>query len=83
MANYKFQSVNSGAEMNNPNMSVMGVQDDYNGNCIVTVLLSIALAPQSNTAKFGVDLAGFTYVGDWTKTEIESWVALELPKYEV
>lgn len=83
MANYIFSQVNTGVEIVNPNTTVVGVNDNFNGSCTVSVLLSVAASPQAKSAKFSVELIGFTYTDDWTQSEINDWVVIELVKYEV
>lgn len=77
MATYKFEQFN--LEIINPTVEVVNVTDAINQKtCSVDVLLT------TDTAEFGVNLQGFTYVNTWTDEEIILWVNdVELPKYEI
>jgi len=77
---YKFEQFK--IEIKNPQINVVGVNDDFNGTASVDVLLSLGSA-QSKAAKFVVTLDGFTYNDEWLKDEVEAWVTNELKKYEV
>jgi hypothetical protein len=77
MATYKFEQFN--VEIVNPTVEVVNVADAINEKtCSVDVVLT------TDTATFGVNLQGFTYVEAWTDEEIILWVNdVELPKYEI
>lgn len=77
MATYKFEQFN--VEIVNPTVDVTNVNDSINQKtCSVDVLLT------TDSANFGVNFSGFTYVDTWTDEGIIDWVNnVELPKYEV
>ena len=76
MATYKFEQFK--VEITNPTTEVELVNDNIvDKNCSVEILLI------TDTAKFGVQLDGFTYVDTWEDADIYAWVQLELQKYEV
>jgi hypothetical protein len=76
MAKYKFEQFK--LEITNPTTEVKLVNDNIvDKNCSVEILLT------TDTAKFGVQLDGFTYVDTWEDADIYAWVQLELQKYEV
>ena len=76
MATYKFEQFK--LEITNPTTEVKLVNDNIvDKNCSVGILLT------TDTAKFGVQLDGFTYVDTWEDADIYAWVQLELQKYEV
>jgi hypothetical protein len=66
-------------EIVNPTIEIQQVNDALtNKSCNVDILL------KTDTAKFGVNLQGFTYVDSWEDSDIENWVLnVELPKYEI
>lgn len=73
---YRFEQFN--VEITNPVVNVVCVADNINAKtCSVDITLT------TDTAEFGVNLQGFTYVETWDDTDIEAWVANELVKYEV
>ena len=76
MATYKFEQFK--VEITNPTTEVKLVNDNIvDKNCSVEILLI------TDTAKFRVQLDGFTYVDTWEDADIYAWVQLELQKYEV
>lgn len=76
MATYKFEQFK--LEITNPTTEVKLVNDNIiDKNCSVAILLT------TDTAKFGVQLDGFTYVDTWEDADIYAWVQLELQKYEI
>jgi hypothetical protein len=77
MATYKFEQFN--VEIVNPTVEVVNVADAINEKtCSVDVVLT------TDTATFGINLQGFTYLETWTDEEIILWVNdVELPKYEI
>ena len=76
MATYKFEQFK--LEITNPTTEVKLVNDNIvDKNCSVGILLT------TDTAKFGVQLDGFTYVDTWEDADIYAWVQLELQKYEI
>ncbi len=76
MATYKFEQFN--VEIVDPTTEVKLVNDNIiDKQCSVEILLT------TDTAKFGVQLDGFTYVDTWEDADIINWVNLELVKYEV
>ena len=76
MATYKFEQFK--VEITNPTTEVKLVNDDIiNKQCSVEILLT------TDSAKFGVQLDGFTYADTWEDADIINWVNLELVKYEV
>lgn len=73
---YKFEQFKT--EISNPTVTVVNVNDNLSlKNCSVEVLLT------TETAKFGVNLSGFTYTTSWEDTDIIAWVNTELEKYSV
>ena len=73
---YKFPQFN--VEIVNPRIEVLVIHDTIaKRTCSVDVLLT------TETANFGITLAGFTYVNDWNDEEVELWTLTELSKYEV
>lgn len=74
---YKFPQFN--LEIVNPTIEIIAVNDLLNSKtCNVDILLT------TDSAKFGVNLQGFTYVDSWEDSDIENWVVnVELPKYEI
>ncbi len=76
MATYKFEQFK--LEITNPTTEVKLVNDNIIGKqCSVEILLT------TDTAKFGVQLDGFTYVDTWEDADVLNWVNEELKKYEV
>ena len=73
---YKFEQFN--IEIVNPSIEVLSVSDDIKQK---TCTISIQLT--TNSAKFGVDLNGFTYLETWEDKDIYYWVQIELKKYEI
>ena len=73
---YKFNQFN--VEITNPTTEVKLVNDNIiNKVCSVEILLT------TDTAKFGVQLDGFTYAETWEDADVLNWVNKELKKYEV
>lgn len=74
---YKFNEFN--VEIVNPTIDILVVNDLLpSKTCNVDILLT------TESAKFGVNLQGFTYVDSWEDADIENWVLnVELPKYEI
>lgn len=74
---YKFEQFN--VEIVNPTIEVLSVSDNIKQKtCAVSIQLT------TDSAKFGVDLNGFTYLDTWEDADIENWVLnVELPKYEI
>ena len=76
MATYKFEQFK--VEITNPTTEVKLVNDNIiNKVCSVEILLT------TDTAKFGVQLDGFTYANTWEDADVLNWVTQELEKYEV
>jgi hypothetical protein len=73
---YKFSQFN--VEITNPTIVVVNVNDFINEK---TCSVEIHLVTEN--AIFGVTLDGFTYVNDWSDSEVRAWVEIELQKYEV
>jgi hypothetical protein len=73
---YKFSQFN--VEITNPTVVVVNVNDFINDK---TCSIEIQLVTEN--AIFGVTLDGFTYVNDWSDSEVRAWVEIELQKYEV
>ena len=73
---YRFGQFNT--EITNPQVEVISVSDNIQEK---TCNVSIALT--TDTAKFGVDLSGFTYVDSWEDVDIISWVNSELVQFEI
>ena len=80
MANYKFEQFK--IEIKNPQTTITGVVDNYDGTCSVQILMYVGNV-NNKTAQFGIILNGFTYTDNWTQSEVEAWAANELIKYEV
>lgn len=73
---YRFEQFN--VEIIDPVINVVCVADNINAKtCSVDITLT------TDSAEFGVNLQGFTYVETWDDSDIEAWVAIELVKYEV
>jgi hypothetical protein len=73
---YKFPQFN--VEIVNPRIKVLVIHDTIaKRTCSVDVLLT------TETANFGINLDGFTYITDWNDEEVELWTLTELSKYEV
>ena len=73
---YKFEQFNT--EITNPQVEVISVSDNIQAKtCSVDILLT------TDTAKFGLNLSGFTYSDSWEDADIIAWVDTELIKYEV
>ena len=73
---YKFEQFN--AEIVNPTIEVQAVNDNIKQKvCAVDILLT------TDTAKFGIQLNGFTYAETWEDEDVFLWVQNELKKYEV
>jgi hypothetical protein len=66
-------------EIVNPTIEIQQVNDALTSKtCSVDILL------KTDSAKFGVNLQGFTYDESWEDADIENWVLnVELPKYEI
>lgn len=77
MKTYKFAQFN--VEIVNPTIEILVVNDLLpSKTCNVDILLT------TDSAKFGVNLEGFTYELTWEDADIENWVLnVELPKYEI
>ena len=77
MKTYSFPQFN--VEIVNPTIAIQQVNDALTlKTCSVDVLLT------TDSAKFGVNLQGFTYELTWEDSDIENWVInVELPKYEI
>jgi hypothetical protein len=77
MKTYNFPQFN--IEIVNPTIEIQQVNDALTSKtCSVDILL------KTDTAKFGVNLQGFTYDESWEDADIENWVLnVELPKYEI
>jgi len=76
MATYKFEQFN--VEITNPTTEVKLVNDN-----IVDKICSVEILLTTDTAKFGVQLDGFTYADTWEDADVLNWVNEELKKYEV
>jgi len=73
---YKFEQFNT--EITNPQVEVISVSDNIQAKtCSVDILLT------TDSAKFGLNLSGFTYSDSWEDADIIAWVDTELIKYEV
>jgi hypothetical protein len=73
---YKFEQFN--VEIVNPTIEVQAVNDNIKSkSCAVDILLT------TDTAKFGVQLNGFTYAETWEDEDVYLWVQNELKKYEI
>ena len=80
MAVYKFDEFQ--IQINAPTISIYRHQDNRDGTCIISVLLSLGAAP-ANT-QFLIELHGFTYTGGQpTYAEMQTWALAELIQYEV
>jgi len=77
MKTYNFPQFN--VEIVNPTIEIQQVNDALTSKtCSVDILLT------TDSAKFGVNLQGFTYELTWEDADIENWVLnVELPKYEI
>ncbi len=76
MATYRFPQFN--LEIINPTVTVLTVHDSIQvKECNADILLV------TDTASFGINFTGFTYVSDWNDTDIINWVDNELTKYEI
>lgn len=76
MPTYKFPEFN--LEIINPTVTVLTVHDNIQvRECNTDILLV------TDTASFGINFTGFTYVSDWNDTDIINWVDNELTKYEI
>ena len=65
-------------EITHPQVEVINVSDNIQAKtCNVSIVLT------TDTAKFGVDLSGFTYVDSWEDVDIISWVNFELVQFEI
>jgi hypothetical protein len=66
-------------EIVNPTIEIQQVNDALTSKtCSVDILL------KTDSAKFGVNMQGFTYDESWEDADIENWVLnVELPKYEI
>ena len=80
MASYNFPTFK--VEIQNPQVTIVGVNDNFDGECSVDILMSLG-APQANATKFGFNLLGFTYTNNWTQADIETWVPTALATYEI
>ena len=76
MATYKFEQFK--VEITNPTTEVKLVNDN-----IIDKVCSVEILLTTDTAKFGVQLDGFTYADTWEDADVLNWVAQELKKYEV
>jgi hypothetical protein len=76
MATYKFEQFK--VEITNPTTEVKLVNDN-----IIDKVCSVEIILTTDTAKFGVQLDGFTYVETWEDADVINWVTEELKKYEV
>lgn len=73
---YKFEQFN--VEIVNPTVEVVNVIDNINTKiCNVDILLT------TDTAQFGVNLNGFTYLETWNDADVINWVGVELQNYVV
>jgi hypothetical protein len=77
MATYKFPQFN--VTITDPTVEVVNVTDNIGQKtCSASVLLT------TDTAEFGVQFYGFTYVDSWEDSDIVDWVnKVEMPKYLV
>lgn len=73
---YKFEQFK--VEITNPTTEVKLVNDN-----IIDKVCSVEILLTTDTAKFGVQLDGFTYVDTWEDSDVLNWVTEELKKYEV
>jgi len=76
MATYKFEQFK--VEITNPTTEVKLVNDN-----IIDKVCSVEILLTTDTAKFGVQLDGFTYADTWEDADVLNWVTEELKKYEV
>lgn len=76
MATYKFNQFK--VEITNPTTEVKLVNDN-----IIDKVCSVEILLTTDTAKFGVQLDGFTYAETWEDADVLNWVNEELKKYEV
>ena len=76
MAKYKFNQFK--VEITNPTTEVKLVNDN-----IIDKVCSVEILLTTDTAKFGVQLNGFTYANTWEDADVLNWVTEELKKYEV
>jgi len=76
MATYKFEQFN--VEITNPTTKIKLVNDN-----IIDKVCSVEILLTTDTAKFGVQLDGFTYADTWEDADVLNWVNEELKKYEV
>ena len=76
MATYKFEQFK--VEITNPTTEVKLVNDN-----IIDKVCSVEILLTTDTAKFGVQLDGFTYANTWEDADVLNWVNEELKKYEV
>ena len=76
MATYKFEQFK--VEITNPTTEVKLVNDN-----IIDKVCSVEILLTTDTAKFGVQLDGFTYAETWEDADVLNWVTEELKKYEV
>ena len=76
MATYKFPQFN--VEIVNPTIEVVTIHDT-----IATKTCSADMLLSTSQANFGVTLDGFTYVSDWSDSEVQVWALVELQKYEI
>jgi len=66
------------AEITDPIITLQSVNDNLQEKtCSVDILLT------TETAKFGINLSGFTYETTWDDADIDAWVMVELDKYAV
>jgi hypothetical protein len=73
---YKFEQFN--VEIVDPTIEVQAVNDNIKSkSCAVDLLLA------TDSAKFGIQLNGFTYAETWEDEDVYLWVGDELKKYEV
>jgi hypothetical protein len=73
---YKFPQFN--AEISDPQIAVQSVNDNLKEKtCSVDILLT------TESAQFGVNLSGFTYVDTWEDADVYAWVMVELEKFAV
>lgn len=73
---YKFEQFK--VEITNPTIEVKLVNDN-----IIDKVCSVEIILTTDTAKFGVQLDGFTYAETWEDADVLNWVNEELKKYEV
>ena len=76
MATYKFNQFK--VEITNPTTEVKLVNDN-----IIDKVCSVEILLTTDSAKFGVQLDGFTYADTWEDADVLNWVTEELKKYEV